>query len=96
MNRSISVTILKSLLCGYNFFGISISLNKGIDATSTPNNQCFLPNNHVEKALPTPTTTTKQTLNHLANKKFNLNLNCQKVSRAFFIQLQQPKKKEKT
>jgi hypothetical protein len=50
-----------------------------------PNNRCFSPNNHVKKGLPTRTTTTKQTLNNNPNKKYNLNLNCQKVFGAFLF-----------
>jgi hypothetical protein len=64
-------------------------------ATSSPNNQYFLANNHVEKALPTPTTTTQQTPNCNANQKHNLKLNGQKASGAFLFN-NNNQRKEKT
>jgi hypothetical protein len=62
-------------------------------ATSTPNNQCFLPNNYVKKGIPTPTTTTQQTPKHNPNKKHNSKHKVQKASGAFLFNNNQRKEK---
>jgi hypothetical protein len=54
----------------------------------------FLVNNHVEKGLPTPTTTTKQNLKTKANQKHNLRNTHQKASGAFLFNYNNQRKKK--
>jgi hypothetical protein len=61
---------------------------------SIPNNQCFSANNHVEKALPTPTTTTQQNPNQKANQKHYQKHNRQKGLGAFLFNNNQRKKEK--
>jgi hypothetical protein len=98
MNRSINITILKSLIYGYNFFGILVTLNKGSITTSNMKRSqqpVFFTQQPCWKALPTRTTTTQQIPNHNPKQKHKLKNNRQKA-RVLFYSTTTTKERKKT